>query len=53
MDNMRKIISEIPGANINIQAQNHQSTTGYTPYENWKVNGRPWMTILRGKILIF
>ena len=41
-----------PDANINIQAQNHQSTTGYTPYENWKVNGKPWMTILRGKILL-
>ena len=39
-------------ANINIQAQNHQSTTGYTPYENWKVNGKPRMTILRGKILL-
>ena len=41
-----------PEVETNIQAQNHQSTTGYTPYEDWKVSGSPWMTILRGKVLL-
>ena len=41
-----------PHAESTIQAINHQSTTGYTPYEGWKVSGKPWMTMLRGKILL-
>ena len=35
-----------------IKAENHQSTTGYTPYENWEITGKPWMTLLRGNILL-
>lgn len=41
-----------PDAEATIQAQNHQSTTGYTPYEGWKVSGKPWMTMLRGRVLL-
>ncbi|MDP6452996.1 MAG: amidohydrolase family protein, partial [SAR202 cluster bacterium] len=41
-----------PDAETTIQAQNHQSTTGFTPYEDWKVSGKPWMTLLRGKVLL-
>ena len=41
-----------PDAETTIKAQNHQSTTGYTPYEGWKVSGKPWMTMLRGRVLL-
>ena len=41
-----------PDAETTIKAQNHQSTTGYTPYEDWKVSGKPWMTMLRGRVLL-
>ena len=41
-----------PDAEATIKAQNHQSTTGYTPYEDWKVSGKPWMTMLRGRVLL-
>ena len=41
-----------PDADVTIHAADHQSTTGYTPYEDWKVSGKPWMTLLRGKVLL-
>ncbi|MBI2171110.1 MAG: amidohydrolase family protein [Chloroflexi bacterium] len=41
-----------PQTERTITAQEHHSTTGYTPYEGWKVKGRPWMTLLRGKVLL-
>ena len=41
-----------PNNEVTIRAQDHQSTTGYTPYEGWKVSGKPWMTMLRGKVLL-
>jgi dihydropyrimidinase len=41
-----------PDAEVTIQAKNHQSTTGFTPYEDWKLTGKPWMTLLRGKVLL-
>ncbi len=41
-----------PDAEAIIHAAYHQSTTGYTPYENWNVLGKPWMTILRGNVLL-
>ena len=41
-----------PDVETTIKAQNHQSTTGYTPYEDWKVSGKPWMTMLRGRVLL-
>ncbi len=25
---------------------------GFTPYEGWQVRGKPWMTLLRGKVLL-
>ena len=41
-----------PNIEVTIRAQDHQSTTGYTPYEGWKVSGKPWKTMLRGKVLL-
>lgn len=41
-----------PDAEVTIHAADHQSTTGYTPYEDWKVLGKPWMTMLRGNVLL-
>jgi len=35
-----------------IKAKDHQSTTGYTPYEDWEIKGKPWMTLLRGNVLL-
>jgi len=25
---------------------------GWTLYEGWKLHGRPWMTLLRGEVLV-
>jgi len=35
-----------------ITAKDHQSTAGYTLFEGWQVNGAPWMTLLRGQVLL-
>ncbi len=35
-----------------ITAKDHHSTSGYSLFEGWEVNGRPWMTMLRGKMLL-
>lgn len=35
-----------------ITARDHHSTAGYTLFEGWQVSGRPWMTLLRGQILL-
>ena len=41
-----------PGADRVITANDHQSNAGYTLFEGWQVSGRPWMTLLRGKVLL-
>ena len=28
------------------------TTAGYTPYEGWRVTGRFWMTMLRGRVVV-
>ncbi|MEK7814820.1 MAG: amidohydrolase family protein [Chloroflexota bacterium] len=35
-----------------VTARDHQSNAGYTLFEGWRVSGRPWMTLLRGKVLL-
>ena len=35
-----------------ITAKEHHSNAGYTLFEGWQVNGRPRMTMLRGKVLL-
>ena len=35
-----------------ITAGGHMSNAGYTPFEGWQITGRPWMTLLRGQILL-
>jgi len=35
-----------------VTAKDHLSTAGYTLFEGWEVKGRPWMTLLRGKVLL-
>jgi dihydropyrimidinase len=41
-----------PDAEWTIEQQQHLSVAGYTPYEGWRVRGRPWMTLLRGQVLL-
>ena len=41
-----------PDAGFTIHASDHHSTTGYTPYEDREVQGKPWMTMLRGRVLL-
>jgi dihydropyrimidinase len=41
-----------PGGDRVITAQDHQSNAGYTLFEGWQVTGRPWMTLLRGQVLL-
>ncbi|MBI4200655.1 MAG: amidohydrolase family protein [Chloroflexi bacterium] len=41
-----------PNAERTIRARALHSTTGYTPYEGWTVKGQPWMTLLRGGVLL-
>ena len=35
-----------------ITSNEHHSNAGYTLFEGWQVQGRPWMTLLRGKTLL-
>ncbi len=35
-----------------ISASDHHSNAGYSLFEGWQVNGRPWMSFLRGKPLL-
>ncbi|MFQ5830343.1 MAG: amidohydrolase family protein [Candidatus Methylomirabilia bacterium] len=35
-----------------IRVADHHGMAGWTLYEGWKVRGRPWMTLLRGQVLL-
>ena len=35
-----------------VTAQDHQSNAGYSLFEGWQVSGRPWMSLLRGQVLL-
>jgi dihydropyrimidinase len=35
-----------------IRAADHHGMAGFTLYEGWKLRGRPWMTLLRGRVLL-
>ena len=41
-----------PGVDRVITAKDHLSNAGYSLFEGWQVTGRPWMTLLRGKVLL-
>jgi dihydropyrimidinase len=41
-----------PTPDRTIKAADHFSKTGYTLFEGWEVHGRPWMTFLRGRVLL-
>ncbi|PKB66102.1 MAG: hypothetical protein BZY81_08045 [SAR202 cluster bacterium Io17-Chloro-G4] len=41
-----------PAGDRIITAKDHQSNAGYSLFEGWQVSGRPWMTLLRGKVLL-
>ena len=35
-----------------ITVDDHHGMAGWTLYEGWKLHGRPWMTLLRGEVLL-
>jgi len=35
-----------------IKVADHHGIAGWTLYEGWKTRGRPWMTLLRGQVLL-
>jgi dihydropyrimidinase len=35
-----------------IERAQHLSIAGFTPYEGWRVRGRPWMTLVRGQVVL-
>ena len=41
-----------PEGEWTIRAAEHHGIAGYTLYEGWRVHGRPWMTLLRGRVLL-
>jgi dihydropyrimidinase len=41
-----------PAAEWTIEQRRHLSVAGYTPYEGWRVRGRPWMTLVRGHVVL-
>ena len=41
-----------PDAEKTITAADHIGNSGYTPYEGWTQKGAPWMTLLRGKVVL-
>ena len=42
----------MPAADWIIEQRQHLSVAGYTPYEGWRVRGRPWMTLVRGHVVL-
>ena len=41
-----------PDAERTIREADLLSRAGFTPYEGWQLKGKPWMTLLRGKVLL-
>jgi len=41
-----------PAPSWTIQQKRHLGIAGFTPYEGWAARGRPWMTLLRGQVLL-
>ena len=41
-----------PAPEWTIERSQHLGIAGFTPYEGWKVRGRPWMTLLRGQVVL-
>ena len=41
-----------PDVDWTISVVDHHGMAGWTLYEGWKVRGRPWMTLLRGEVLL-
>jgi dihydropyrimidinase len=41
-----------PEARGVLRGDEHRGIAGYTLYEGWAVAGRPWMTFLRGQVLL-
>ena len=35
-----------------IEKTRHLSIAGFTPYEGWTVRGKPWMTLVRGQVVL-
>ena len=35
-----------------IERAQHLGIAGFTPYEGWQARGKPWMTLLRGQVLL-
>jgi dihydropyrimidinase len=41
-----------PDGETTIEAVQHLGIAGFTPYEGWTVRGRPWMTLVRGQVML-
>jgi len=41
-----------PAPEWTIQQSQHLGIAGFTPYEGWRVRGRPWMTLVRGQVVL-
>jgi dihydropyrimidinase len=41
-----------PEPETTIRVEDHRGIAGWTLYEGWAARGRPWMTMLRGRVLL-
>ena len=41
-----------PDAEVTLRAADLHGNAGYTPYEGWTIEGQPWLTMLRGRVLL-
>ena len=41
-----------PDDDMVISAKDHHGNSGFTLYEGWNVSGQPWMSLLRGQVLL-
>jgi dihydropyrimidinase len=41
-----------PSPEWTIQKSQHLGIAGFTPYEGWTVRGKPWMTLVRGQVVL-
>ena len=41
-----------PDDDMVISVKDHHGNSGFTLYEGWNVTGKPWMSLLRGQVLL-
>ncbi len=41
-----------PNGEFTIRSEDHHGNSGFSLFEDWKIHGKPWMSFLRGQVLL-